>query len=281
MEDKYTIAMCDVLGFKELLKKPLDYVVKKVILGLVRNALYRSIHQKEPPNDFVSLEQLKSDTRLDLAWFSDTILIYTREDTEECLRRLLSAIGWLLFYTTFAPGMHFRCGISYGEIYIDQKESLYIGKPIVDAHNLEKSQVWSGGALTSTARDRLSGSPWFEFPYDYFLVDYLVPRKRPAKSDKLIIEECEMLAINWITGMHLPTAFIPWSDKNPIPYSDEWKTMPEVCEKWMNVNRFHIEVCSKCRSESNIEEWHSVEEKLKGLEEAVTEKRRKFGFFHA
>jgi hypothetical protein len=251
MQKKYTIAVCDILGFKNLVQNsPLQYVIEEVVLRYVRRVLYWSIHQKEAPNGFISLEELKSDCPLDLAWFSDTILIFTREDTEDCLRRLLSTIGWLLFATIFVGGIHFRCGIAYGEIYIDQKESLYIGKPVVDAHNLEQSQVWSGGALASTARDHLSGLPWSEFPYDYFLLEYPVPCKSTAskESDKLVIESRNMLAINWTTGTHPPTALIHWSMDKKIPSSGEWESMPEVCEKWMNVNRFHYEMCSKCKS---------------------------------
>jgi hypothetical protein len=280
MRKNYTIAICDILGFKDLVQKnPLAHVIKGAVLGFVRRALYHSIHQEDPPNDSISLEQLRNDARLDLAWYSDSILLYTRDDTEECLGRLLSAIGWLLFFTTFSSGTHFRCGIAYGEMYIDPKESVYVGKPLIEAHNLEKSQVWSGGALTSTARDRVPRS-WVEYPCDYFLVNYAVPCKAVTNSDKLLIERREMFAIDWTRGLHLPRAYIHWSKNKSKPSPDEWKTMPDICEKWMNVNRFHIEVCSRCKSEDSIEEWRGVEEELRHLENLFVEKKQKYGFFH-
>lgn len=264
MKKNYTVAMCDILGFKESLKNPLDYVVEE-LLDYLKHALYWAIHRKAPPNDSISLEELRNDARLDLFWFSDTLLIYTREDKEECLQHLLSTIGCLLSITMHKPGTRLRCGISYGETYIDTKESIYVGNPIVDAHNLEKSQVWSGCVLTPTACKRIP-KDWFGNPYVYFLEKYPVPWKALGRRDKLTIQKREMWAIDWTKCFHIPIpySYIPWSENKCIPTKEEWQKNSDICEKWMNTNRFHIEKCDQCKSDR--QKWSEVERKLRIIE---------------
>jgi hypothetical protein len=48
-----------------------------------------------------------------------------------------------------------RGGISFGEAYIDEEESVFVGKPIVEAYQLEKSQQWAGVALMEKAVERI------------------------------------------------------------------------------------------------------------------------------
>ena len=43
-------------------------------------------------------------------------------------------------------GRMIRGGISFGEAYINEEESVFVGKPIVEVYQLEKSQQWAGVA---------------------------------------------------------------------------------------------------------------------------------------
>lgn len=243
MKQNYAIAICDILGFTSFVQKnQLDYVVESS-LGWFRKALHHSIHQEEFPSHVPSLAQLQSHSELGIAWFSDTILIYTLEDTEECLQSLISSIGWLLFETMFTEDTRLRCGISYGEAYIDADNSIFVGKPIIEAYHLEEKQAWSGGALTTSAMQCTPEYARSGEYADWNVVPYPVPLTNKSTFDTL--------AINWTIGVH-PNFELRWSKRHSEPTPEDWKKQRVVCEKWKNTKTFHNNVCRFCKANLNV-----------------------------
>ncbi|MBN1383246.1 MAG: hypothetical protein JXA41_16395 [Deltaproteobacteria bacterium] len=238
MISNYTIAVCDILGFSDLVKRrPLNTVVNSCV-GWLRKSLYHSINKNDFPDDVPSLNELQNNRILGLAWFSDTILIYTLEDTDKALTELLQCLSWLLFETIIDGTTHLRCGISYGEVWIDPTNSLFVGQPIIDAYQLEENQIWSGGALTSQAVERIPTSMRYYRYADWPIVQYKVPLKKGMKLDTL--------AIDWTIGLH-PTPFeLQWSENSAEPTADDWLNSPDVCEKWQNTREFHDTICRFC-----------------------------------
>ncbi|MBC8492225.1 MAG: hypothetical protein H8D43_00460 [Chloroflexi bacterium] len=238
MKGNYAIAVCDILGFSSLVQgKPLDSVVQEHLEWL-RKALYYSIY-KEFPAKAPSLRALQDQGELGLAWFSDTVLIYTLEDTDDNLRALTICLGCLLFATVFKVGTRLRCGVSYGEAFMDAENSIYVGKPLIEAYCLQQAQAWSGGALTRKAVERLPApARTGQYRWDWFLVPYEVPKKgnRTVRT----------LAIDWTIGVHDGPDFLRWSKTDAVPPEDEWEKRPDVCEKWQNTKRFHDSVCKRC-----------------------------------
>lgn len=237
MKSNYALAVCDILGFSILIQEnSLDDVVQ-VHLRRLRKALHHSIHKGEFPVEAPSLQALQDQSELGLAWFSDTILIYTLEDTDDNLRALTSCLGWLLFETIYAR-TRLRCGVSYGEAFIDAENSIYVGKPLIEAHRLEQDQVWSGGALSLEAVERL---PTYARTGEY-VEWFLVPYQVPVKGNGTL----ETLAIDWTIGVHPPPG-LRWSETSAVPPEDEWEKSPDICEKWKNTKLFHDRVCRSCR----------------------------------
>ncbi len=151
----YLIAVCDILGFSALVERtPLDVLVDNR-LSWFRKALSHSIHKNEFPSTAPPTPELNKHEHLGVVWFSDTVLLYTKSDTDDAIRELLLAVGWLLFETVLDGNTKIRGGIAYGEAYIDQENSIYVGKPIVEAYNLERVQQWAGAALSLSAHDRI------------------------------------------------------------------------------------------------------------------------------
>jgi|SRR5208337_1966314 len=240
MRKNYTVAICDILGFTRLVQQnPLDQIVEKS-LGWLRKSLHHSIHKLDFPSEVPSLKRLQGHPHLGLAWFSDTILIFTREDTDECLRSLLSSVGWLLFETMFTTDVRLRCGISYGDSYIDPEESIYVGEPIIEAYQLEDAQAWAGGSLTNSAVQRLPQSARSGVFAEWFLVPFKVPL-----SDQTTMET---LTINWTMGGHPSGSDIRWSRNKSTPSPEDWELNPRICEKWQNTRNFHNSVCRFCKS---------------------------------
>lgn len=237
MNNNYTIAVCDILGFSKLVETTQPDRVVTNTLGWIRKALYHSIHEDNPKN-VPNITELNRHTQIGFAWFSDTILLYTREDTTECIRTLIRTVSWFMFDTMLNHNTRIRCGVSYGQAVIEPENDIYVGKPIIEALNLEKIQLWSGGALTSEAVQRIPADAREGQNIYWWLVPYEVPTKEgnPFKT----------LAIDWTQGIHNPKDFFPWSKTKEKPTELDWMTRRDICEKWFNTKKFHDEVCDYC-----------------------------------
>lgn len=234
-----TIAICDILGFSELVNnQKLDIVVDQA-LGWLHKALFHSLHKNEFPEHAPSLADFQNHEHLGLAWFSDTLLLYSRDDSLEGIREIIQTVGWLLFETILGGGhTRLRCGISYGETYVDEVNGLYVGKPIVEAYQLEQSQEWSGAALTSSAVARIPEMAQSGYYADWMVAPWNVPLKGGLSK--------QMHVVDWTWGSHLPNFELRWSRKDAEPPPEQWERRPDVCRKWQNTKKFHDQHCRWC-----------------------------------
>lgn len=68
------------------------------------------------------------------------------------VQELLSTVAWLVFETLQGGNTKVRGGLAYGD---DPLNALFVGRPIAEAYNLEKSQQWSGAAFSPSTVNRL------------------------------------------------------------------------------------------------------------------------------
>lgn len=71
-------------------------------------------------------------------FFSDTIFVFTIDDSAESLNQLCE-LSYCIFAEFMRHGLTLRGGIAAGESIVYPKQSLYVGKGIVDAYKLEQS----------------------------------------------------------------------------------------------------------------------------------------------
>lgn len=238
VQGNYVIAVCDILGFSPLVESGQLGDVVEHALGWFRKSLHHSLHKNAFPENTPATRELERHPHVGVAWFSDTVLLYTKQDTDDSVRELLTAVGWLLFETMIHGNTRIRAGISYGEAFIDPENSIYVGKPIVEAYRLEQSQQWSGGALTESAVQRVPQMARTGRFADWWLIPYDVPLKGqpPLRT----------LAVNWNLGIHALGWRLLWSRESEIPSASDWATDPSICEKFMNTKAFHDANCHEC-----------------------------------
>ena len=119
-------------------------------------------------------------------------------------------------------GRMIRGGISFGEAYIDEEESVFVGKPIVEAYQLEKRQQWAGVALTEKAVERIPERVRLGVFGDWWVVPYDVP----LKEDNTL----QPLAVNWTWGGHSWWR-VSWSESKKLPDESDWGCLPGcLCE---------------------------------------------------
>ena len=239
MRANYTIAVCDILGFSALVEsQPLDAVVDNAI-GWFRKALNHSLLKSGFPTDVPPTSALDDHLNVGVAWFSDTVVIYTKDDTDEAVRDLLSSVAWLVFETLIDGRTKVRAGIAYGEAYIDPTNSLYVGKPIVEAYRLEQQQQWSGAALAPSAVARLPEHVRNGEFADWWIKPWAVP----LKSGEVL----QTLAANWNQGIHSRDWRLRWSPSAEDPTVKDWEEKQDLCEKFANTKKFHLAHCHDCR----------------------------------
>jgi hypothetical protein len=250
------VAVCDILGFKVILNSlPLEDIVEDDFAYL-RKALYSSLHQDKTPEHTPTLEDFQAQNRVGFAWFSDTVLLYSLEDNVNGYINLIETAAWLIIQTIVGATLRYRIGISYGKVYIDPENQIYLGKAIAEANELQSKQEWSGGALTRQAEAKIpQGIKEADFPPPWHLAQYRVPLKMPKSmaivvdkdnrplDNKAIITSELMLAVDWTRFLH--TEFhLRWSREREEPQSDE--APADVIMKWYQTREFHKNVCKFC-----------------------------------
>jgi len=125
-----------------------------------------------------------------------------------------------------------------GNSILMKKNSVYVGKALIEAHELEKKQEWCGAAFTATAEERI-----LEVGIsNKYLIHYDVPIKDKDPELRLVID--------WTKACHKPKDKQRWLYRNyGIPASDEQKDEQKKVErKISNTEKFHFDKCVQCRS---------------------------------
>lgn len=225
MTNKALVAVCDILGFGDLVKyKPLQEIIDGPIL------------------DFKGLLDTLSKYRrlIGHVVFSDTVLIYSLSDDRHGYDNVIYVVTHLLAHPILYPMLRFRIGISYGDFYHSAEENIYVGKALIEAHELEKRQEWCGGALTEVAEERIKS----EQCGLTYLTKYDVPTKG-GKTESLLV-------INWTKAKHNVTdKQDSWLDRGEImPILAEEKRVK--IERYLkNTEQFHFDTCVPCKAHRN------------------------------
>lgn len=139
MAEKWLVAVCDILGFKNLVK---NRDITQLVAGdlfLFRRLVGFVLNHEEVPALSPELSTIRELARVGFAWFSDTLFVYTKDDEDLSRRDVLESVGWFLFLT-IKTSTRLRCGISYCEFYAEPQNDIYVGSSIVEAYELEQAQ---------------------------------------------------------------------------------------------------------------------------------------------
>lgn len=183
----------DILGYKNLIENnelnDLIQIFDEIILNVEKEAVTISGLDKEQMFIF----QPKVETRV----FSDTIILYQTEPKQLFFPTAPSVLlkSSLLLRFAFERGIPIRGAISYGEYYIH--ENRFLGKPILETHEEERSQKWSGAILCKSAEEKIetllegannkyinfrginmNPKSWLKYSLEHILHRYSVPMKK-------------------------------------------------------------------------------------------------------
>jgi hypothetical protein len=128
------------------------------------------------------------DSTIEKAWFSDTFLFYSPDDTALSFAAIEERTRWFVYFLV-SNGIPVRGAISCGELYADKDNNLFFGKALVEAYDYGENQNWIGFVLTPSCIEQMAA---VDLPADQRL-DYAywdVPYKRPNKTLPKTLPAC-------------------------------------------------------------------------------------------
>lgn len=182
------VAVCDVLGFKSLLKnQPLKSVVNQYY-QLMEGCNFLKHHYS---NLFPATSEETDFVQITV--FSDSIIIYSIpiENIENVIDIGIVSTFFDVCELILKSSIHMeipvRIGISYGETFFDKPRNIFVGQPIVAAHLSEENQNWIGGACHVSCNE----APFFR-DYVFNLWQNIISYPIPTKDNS----QC-LYALNW------------------------------------------------------------------------------------
>ena len=130
----------DLLGFTSLVN---DKNIEQVI-PLYKKALLQLENAAGP----------KKRLGIVYSWFSDTFIIYSRGDKEKDFSYVEQA-GRLFFQNLILHQIPVRGAITYGALYSQSSQNIFVGPALIDAYKYAEKQDWLGFILTPSVFQRL------------------------------------------------------------------------------------------------------------------------------
>lgn len=83
-------------------------------------------------------------------WFSDTFILYTKDDSAQSFAAIEMVARWFAF-ALIQTEIPVRGSMACGEFYADLKNGVYLGSALVEAYEWGESQDWIGFVLAPSA----------------------------------------------------------------------------------------------------------------------------------
>ncbi|MDQ0087635.1 hypothetical protein J2T12_001041 [Paenibacillus anaericanus] len=184
---KRFVAFIDILGFKSIF----NYIDNADILGDQMNVILQSSIRAALTGSNVEVDDnsnLNDLSDIKLYQFSDSIVLYTEDDSQEILMKFITALN-LLFAQSILRGFPLRGALTKGDLYV--RGNIVVGEPLINAYNLESRQEWAGLIVNCD----MPSSTLTLLESEKLVVKHKVSMKN--NIDKAEIIEEEHLVINW------------------------------------------------------------------------------------
>lgn len=163
MKQNINLILFDILGYSSWMKNPNEPLDVRIdLLKKLRGSI-----------DAVRRKRVL-DIELFSHFYADNILLWTTDET-------VNGARYLMFYGSFLislllhAGTPVRGAITCGEAYMSHDEMIYQGPPLIEAHEMERSQKWLGCVIGGSTLDK--------FGDDISGVEYATKYDVPIKGD--------------------------------------------------------------------------------------------------
>ncbi len=117
-------------------------------------------------------------------WFSDTFMIYSEDMSINGFGEVSHIASWVC-YDLIMKGIPVRGSISYGEFYADKDNSLFFGKPLIEAYEYGEAQDWLGFILCPSVENILISQGFFSDQSSAYVYSNIPYKKVLCNKSKL------------------------------------------------------------------------------------------------
>lgn len=136
--DNRFVAFLDILGFKDLVSRNTHNQIYEQLSEISK--IKKLLENLDPE---VKSSQKIEDAEIYIVSFSDSIVIFSKNDSPNNFKYFLVAVRWL-FAKTIENGIPLKGAIAHGEISLNKSEQIYFGQPIIDAYLIEEDVNYLG-----------------------------------------------------------------------------------------------------------------------------------------
>lgn len=144
--DKRFVCFLDIMGFKDLVMRNSHEKIYKMLDEFSKD--------RSSLEDANLTEEYDSDSMKTVS-FSDTIVVFTKNDSKKCLELFTYATSWL-FGQAIKSGIPLKGAISHGLMSINISRQIFFGQPLIDAYLLEEELAFYGIVIHNTAEEILN-----------------------------------------------------------------------------------------------------------------------------
>lgn len=211
--EKRFVCFLDIMGFKDLVMRNSHNEIYQMLEDLAkkRNTLDTTTVANYEQNLIKTVS------------FSDTIVIFTKTDSQECLELLTFAVSWL-FAKAIEKEIPMKGALACGDMSVNINQQIFFGQPLIDAYLLQEDVSFYGIVLHNSAERKLN-----EFGND------LIGRERyhdclvSLKSGKI-----KHYILDWIVGIN-------FEDEKEVAKSSSLNLMKKHREKTSGAPRKYID----------------------------------------
>lgn len=158
--DNRFVVFLDIMGFKDMVMRNTHETIynKMNDLSEVYNLMPSLIEGIDSIND----------SNIHLTTFSDSIVLFSKNNSHKNLAQILSATKIILQYSLL-KSIPLKGSIAYGLTSVNKSKNIYFGQSIIDAYLLQEELQYYGVALHNTVesfltlyKNKITSTPVFE-----------------------------------------------------------------------------------------------------------------------
>jgi hypothetical protein len=175
------VAFLDIMGFRDRVFREIHGDIRKMLESLRPAIEVVEKEAKERLQKQILLQKKNKalDTNSPLVFpvsFSDSIILFSSDDSKDSIQRIIIDAEYI-FHEAIQNEIPMKGAIAFGEMTVDTTNSLYFGKPLIDAYELHKELQMYGVVLHHTAQRRFEELRKELILDDLVAGDYPVPMK--------------------------------------------------------------------------------------------------------
>jgi hypothetical protein len=175
------VAFLDIMGFKDRVFREEHKDVKKMLESLrptiedIEKEAKKRLQGQIPLQEKNKAEKSTSSHIFHVS-FSDSIILFSNDHSDESAMEIIINAAVVLS-EAIKNEIPMKGAIAFGEMTVDIQNSLYFGKPLIDAYELQKELQLYGVVLHHTAERRLRELKEENILGSLFAGNYSVPMK--------------------------------------------------------------------------------------------------------